>query len=577
MPSSEEKSATRPGWSGLPPAQSPALCPPSARGPRRTALFAFLFLAFCVVWFGNLDYRKLVRPDEGRYAEIAREMAVSGDWVTPRLNGIKYFEKPPLQYWTTAAAFRAFGEHEWTARLWTSVTGLAGIFLTFVAASLLFGRRAGFLGALVAGSRLLYAGMGHFNTLDMGLTLFMSLALFGIALALRDEAGGRESRAWMLAAWAAMALAVLSKGLIGVVLPAAAVVLYMLVQRDIRPLRRLHPVAGIAIFLVIVLPWFIAVSLANPEFPRFFFIHEHFARFFTKVHHRTAPWWYFIVILLLGMLPWTFALPKMLAQAWRGAADAGTFRPQRYLLIAAVVILVFFSASQSKLLSYILPMFPLLAALFGHYLADVSGRTLLRQVLPVVVLAAVGLAVAPFAENFATAKTSTALYEAFDDWLVAAALTLLAGSVLAICLAWRERVQSAVIVLAGAGLLFVQLVLTGHEALSPSFSAARAAAVVRPYLQPEVPFYSVQTYEHTLPFYIKRTVTLVDYEGEFHFGLQHEPQLMIPSMQEFEMRWQRDAAALAVMGPDVYRELYQRRFPMQVISEDGRRVIVRKP
>src|SRR5258708_10600147 len=106
----------------------------------RTRVAAILGLVFFVVWFCNLEYRSLVRPDEGRYAEIAREMAATGDWTTPRLNGIKYFEKPPLQYWMTAAAYKAFGEHEWTARLWSALTGFAGVLMVGFAGAKLFGQ-----------------------------------------------------------------------------------------------------------------------------------------------------------------------------------------------------------------------------------------------------------------------------------------------------------------------------------------------------------------------------------------------------------------------------------------------------
>ena len=103
---------------------NPVPVQPSLPKPR---FFIVLTLLFGLLWFGQLDYRKLVKPDEGRYAEISREMAASGDWVTPRLNGLKYFEKPPMQYWATAAAFRVFGVNEWTARLWTALTGFAGV------------------------------------------------------------------------------------------------------------------------------------------------------------------------------------------------------------------------------------------------------------------------------------------------------------------------------------------------------------------------------------------------------------------------------------------------------------------
>ncbi|MEO8165060.1 MAG: phospholipid carrier-dependent glycosyltransferase, partial [Betaproteobacteria bacterium] len=331
-------------------------------------MVAVLLLLFGITWFSNLDYRSLVRPDEGRYAEISREMAVTGDWITPRLNDIKYFEKPPLQYWMTAAAYNAFGVHEWTARLWAALTGFLGVLVVGFAGARLFGRDAGFCAGVVLGSSLLYATIGHMNTLDMGLTFCLTLGLLGFLLAQHGATPPRAARWWMRLTWAAIGLAFLSKGLIGLVLPGAAITIYALIQRDLSMVRRLHLMSGIPIVLAIALPWIVAVSVTNPEFPHFFFIHEHFQRFATQVHHRTAPWWYFIPILIAGMLPWTPVLGPALVAGWKRDATETSFKQRRFLLIYAAVIFVFFSASQSKLASYILPIFPALALLIGEWL-----------------------------------------------------------------------------------------------------------------------------------------------------------------------------------------------------------------
>jgi 4-amino-4-deoxy-L-arabinose transferase-like glycosyltransferase len=543
----------------------------------RPRVVATLVFVFCVVWFCNLDYRSLVRPDEGRYAEIAREMAVTGDWTTPRLNGIKYFEKPPLQYWMTAAAYKAFGEHEWTARLWTALTGFAGVLMVGFAGARLFGRRAGFYSAIVLASSVLYAAIGHINTLDMGVTFCLTLGLLGFLLAQRGDAATRETRLWMLLAWMAMGFGFLSKGLIGPALPAAAMVAYALVQRDISFLKRLDPVAGIAIMLAIALPWIIVVSIANPEFARFFFIHEHFERFLTQVHHRTAPWWYFVPILVAGMLPWTAMLGQALIAAWKGDTTGRSFKPRRFLLIYAAVIFLFFSASQSKLPSYILPIFPALALLVGEWLSRVRGRTLTWLILPVAILALAGAIASPFVVNYDSEKIPAALITMFGRWLLAGSLALLAACCLAMFFARRERLEGAVVTLGAGGLLLIQLIMTGHETLSPSFSTSHLAGTIRPLLDADTPFYSVRTYEQTLPFYIKRTVTLVDYRDELDFGLKQQPELEIPTIEEFEARWRNDSKALAIIGPDVYRELAGRGLPMRLLAEDARRVIVSKP
>src|SRR6185503_323298 len=211
---------------------------------------SLLIALLAALWLGSLGLRPLYKPDEGRYGEIPREMVASGDWVTPRLNGFKYFEKPPLQYWSTAAAFSAFGVHDWSARLWTALTGFAGLILAFCYGNLLFGRPVGFYAAAILVGSPLYALLGQVNTLDMGVTFFLSAAVFAFA------AGH------MLVFWAACALAVLSKGLIGIVLPLAAVFLFMVITRDWSVMRRIRPLAGPLVFLLIAAPWFIAVSAA---------------------------------------------------------------------------------------------------------------------------------------------------------------------------------------------------------------------------------------------------------------------------------------------------------------------------
>ena len=195
-------------------------------------LQVILLIAFSLIWFSNLEYRKLVNPDEGRYAEIAREMVASGDWTTPRLNDIKYFEKPALQYWATATAYTLFGEHQWTARLWSALTGFLGVIMVFLAGRRLFGEETGWNAALVLASSLLWVLIAHVNTLDMGVSFFLSAAICAFVLAQQDGVGARTRLGWMLASWAALALAVLSKGLIGLILPAAALAAYTLIERD---------------------------------------------------------------------------------------------------------------------------------------------------------------------------------------------------------------------------------------------------------------------------------------------------------------------------------------------------------
>lgn len=544
--------------------------------PRRYVQF-LLAVAFIAVWFGNLDTRKLTHPDEGRYAEIAREMAVTGDWITPRLNGIKYFEKPPLQYWATAAAYKVFGERHWTSRLWAALTGLLGVAAVFFAGRRLFGPAPGFYAGLVLASSALYVGIGHLNTLDMGLTFFMTATALAFLLAHSEGTNPVASRRWMLVAWASAALAVLSKGLIGIVLPGAVLAACVVLQRDFGLLRKLQWRAGLALFLVIAAPWFVLAQHANPEFATFFFIHEHFNRFLTESHLRVRPWWYFLPVLAAGMLPWLTLLPQALIRGWRIEHPYAAFQPARFLLIWAIVIFAFFSASGSKLPSYILPVVPALALLIGRVLAEIETRRLLWHSVPVLVAGIAIVVFAPDAGQMTRTSISAPLHEAYVPWIVAAGWALLiSGGFVVYCCRHGDH-GVAVLGMAFGGLVATQLVVTGHDTLSPAFSGYHIARDIRPYLTEKVPFYSVRTYDQTLPFYLKRTVTLVAFQGELAYGLKQEPQLSLPDVGSFARAWRSERGALAIMEPHTYAELRNSGLPMQIVARDLRRIVVKKP
>ena len=544
----------------------------------KRTLLVLLLLAL-IAWFGTLDYRKLIKTDEGRYAEISREMAVSGDWLTPRLNGIKYFEKPPLQYWATAAAFKTFGFHEWTARLWTALTGFLTVLVVWWSGRRLFGESAGLYGAMVLISNLYFVGMGHFNALDMGLTLFTTLALAGFCFAQRDGAAQQEQKLGMLLTWAAMAFAVLSKGLIGIVLPGVTLVLYSLLARDWAPWRRLYLIPGTLLFLAIAAPWFVAVSIVNPEFPWFFFIREHFLRYATDEARREGPVYYFVSILLLGMLPWIVVMLDTLWRAARGRnrEDGKLDRPALVLLIWTIFVFVFFSLSRSKLPSYILPIFPALALLMGKRLAALDASELKARIMPVGLIAVAGLFFIATAADDAGDPISRPLLQQYAYWLYAAVAVTLIGVVYS----WRQstkgRKLAALTGFSAAGLIASLIALNGHNTFAPTMSSYDIAQKVRPLLTPGVPFYSVRTYDQTLPFYLNRTLTLVDYRDELDYGLKQQPELAIDSMDDFRSRWAADQQAFALMTPANHETLRGQGLPMEIVFNDGKRMVVKKP
>jgi len=545
----------------------------------RTSLrYLLLLLAVAIIWFGNIEYRKLIKPDEGRYAEIPREMVVSGDWVTPRLNDLKYFEKPPLQYWATASAYTVFGEHQWTSRLWVSLTGFAGIMLVWYAGMRLFGSTAGRYAAVLLGGSLLYVLTGHLNTLDMGVTFFITLGIVGLLLGQQAEINLRARRNWMCLAWIAMALAVLSKGLMGLVLPGAALFLYSIFQRDLGVWKRMHWSLGLLLFMLVVTPWFYLVMKANPEFFQKFFIYEHYTRFTTKELGRYQPWYYFVPVLLLGMMPWTVLMFDTLMRTWKDSERADkSFNPERFLLIWAVFIYLFFSVSGSKLPSYLLPMFPALALLMGKQLAAMEERRLFRMILPMLPVALLATGLAPFTEQRADTPLQHQMYGEYAAWLEAAALVWLSGIIAGLLLLRRQNKPVAVLVLALTTLVAAQLGTSGYNTIAKERSAYLIADAIRPYIKANVPFYSVAMYEQTLPFYLKRTFTLVDYQDEMAFGIKQEPQRWLADIPSLAQTWQMQAGAYAIMPVDYFLQLQKAGMTMKTIYQDTQYIVVSKP
>ncbi len=537
-----------------------------------------MLLALVVIWFGNLEYRKLIKPDEGRYAEIAREMVASGDWVTPHLNDFKYFEKPPLQYWATAVAFEVFGEHQWTARLWTALTGFLGVLLAGFVGLRLFGREAGLYAALILGSSMLYALMAHVNTLDMGVTFFISLGIFSLLLA-QQESAIPLRRNWMVLAWAAMALAVLSKGLMGVILPGAALFLYSLLNRDSAVWLRMHWIIGLLAFFAVAAPWFVLVMQANPEFFQFFFIHEHFERFLTKVHARYQPWYYFVPILLFGMLPWTVLMFDTVLRTWRdSASQARHFSPERFLLVWVVFVYLFFSVSSSKLPSYLLPMFPALALLMGKQVAAMPARRLFWLIVPVLPLLLVFLfAMGPLVNQQSENPVQFEMYSAYANWIMVAVMIWLLGVAGALYGIRRDRKMSAIGILALSTLLAAQIGASGYDTIARERSGFLIAEAIASQIKPDTPFYSIENYEQTLPFYLKRTLILVDFKDEMAFGIQQEPHKWIPDIATFAQRWNSDKEAYAIMPLRVFPELEKKGLAMKEMYRDHQIVVVSKP
>ncbi len=543
------------------------------------ALLAAIFLAS---WLLPSATRTLVRPDEGRYTEIAREMALSGDFVTPRLNGLKYFEKPPLQYWATALAFATVGQSDFTARWWPAFTGLLGIWLTGLAVRALVGRDAALVTAAVLAAMCYYFLIAHINTLDMGLSAFMTLTMVGLVRGFGIVGQSeRAARGWMIAAWAGAALAFLSKGLIAIVLPGAIFVIYLLITRQWRLLRALEWLWGPIVFLLIAAPWPLLVQLKNPEWANFFFIYEHFGRFSNTEHERFGSILYFVPIVIVGLLPWTPALIKLLNRgSWRNLRQtyaAAAINVPLFLAIWCGFMFAFFSASQSKLPSYLLPITPAAAMLLTPVMLRASKRSfrwLLAMMAPIPVTL-IGLALAR--GQFVSDAYTDGMVDHFGVYIVVGAIFFAVAIASAHVLDRNNRRIDAMLMVAVLSVAAGSITASGYETLAASTSSKILVAdflVAEPQYAAADPFYSVGLYEQTLTPYLKRTVILVDYLDEMGLGASMEPDKVRFNFTDFAEEWQALDRAYAITDFDQLPRMDMAGLDYRVIAADLRRVII---
>jgi 4-amino-4-deoxy-L-arabinose transferase-like glycosyltransferase len=266
----------------------------------------------------------------------------------------------------------------------------------------------------------------------------------------------------------------------------------------------------------------------------------------------------------------------MVLAVWREPRQAPPtgLRPLALLAAWALAIFVFFSASGSKLPGYILPLMPALAVLGAVALNGLSARAWSRQLTGALVVTTLLAVAVPWAAREVPAIAADAPLQAYAPWLLAAALVLVAGVLLALALHKRGRQQGSIAAYALALFVGTTVGLVGHEALGRASSGADLVAPMQAVLKPGMPIYGVKLLDHTLPFYLQRTLVMVASPDELEFGVQQEPQKWLPSMAAFSERWQSAAPALALMSHETFSELRAQALPMVTIAQDTRRVVV---
>lgn len=564
---------------------------------RRSGLLPALGVIFLLVLFyARLAGFPLQDPDEGRYASIPLEMILSGDWLTPRLAGVPYFEKPPLFYWLVALSYEVLGPSEFATRVVPATAALLSVLMVYAFARRFFSRRAALLAGGVLATAPLFFVLSQAAVIDMVLAACFTATLLALWLAL--DSPEAEKRRWVLVVAVATALGVLAKGLVALALCGAIGLIAVLAFRDWALLRQLLRPAPLLLFLAIAAPWFVLISLEHPAFPHYFFVEQHFHRYLDaaghNIPHAEGPFFY-IPVLLVTLLPWTL-VPLVLGFSASGRGALGILRRDLlgYLALWAGAVFLFFSASSSKLPTYLLPMFPPLALFIGAWLDAAldddaeSDRLVAVLSFPLLILGAVLVPVAvlawPFSSSLAAAvSASEADFVAIRSGVFFGGVAALAGG-----LVWRwARARGRALPIDLVLLLIVTLgaaELGAVGARAVAKSGVYAARVVEEQGKPGdlVVFY--RQLSQSFGFYHRGPTVHVD-----DFGELAELAALLPAAERDAIYWEGTEqlrAAWTRPGQRVFMYVDERQLddlagklgrPARILARNRKRVLVDNP
>ncbi len=445
-----------------------------------------------------------------------------------------------------SASIKAFGLNEWAIRLPNALLALLCTLVTYTATRVLYGRRAAWLASIILATSVLYFGLAHLVTLDMTVTTFLTTSLLAFLIGTQQPPGARRRYLmWVFYAFAALTL--LTKGLIGILFPGMIIcawsimrhtertsnsatpksVLWLAKQKITQKIRLPTPLylcSGILLFLLIAAPWHLLAQHANPEFFHFYFIEQQFQRYFTLSAGRYQPIWFFIPIVLLGFFPWTIFLPQTIAYHVRllhKKYSSQHAQSALFLLLWTGLIFLFFSLSHSKLIPYILPIFPPLAILSGCYLdsvweaSRVRGITVGIQIFPIIsMIIAVTLII--FSHSQTLNDPQVGYY-----YLVILASSLIVFSLITLIVYYYAGLKNAFISLCYMMLIVLWTVVAAAPNLDTR-SIKPLAIILKKISTPHDEVAAFGIYYQDLPFYLQRHITVVEWKNELTFGLLHQ-------------------------------------------------------
>ncbi|HET9916447.1 MAG TPA: glycosyltransferase family 39 protein, partial [Candidatus Binatia bacterium] len=506
---------------------------------------------------------ELFEPDEGRNAEKARAILLLSDWITPHENFHAVLDKPIFFYWLIALSYKLFGVSEWAARLPSALAAFGSLLVVYFFVRRWWGEWEARWSVLILATSAGFFAFSRIVIFDMTLTAFITLALWAFYQAAHES---EPTAGWGTCAllYIALGAATLTKGLVGLVVPGMIIFFHLLLTNSWRVLGKIHLPAGAVLFLLVVTPWYVLAETHNPGYLRYYLWEEHFGRFVTTKFNRSNPWYYYLYVAPLGLLPWTFLLPATIKNFWRRRPDDKTL----WLILWAALPILFFSLSKAKLPQYILPSFPALAILIGvslpRALSEAQDRCRFGFSAGWAILSSL------FIYSIAGVIRPEVLPEIVRGRFDSIVILFTASAAISLALAylhgnrtlWAKLSPRYVFLTQCAGLLcFVVTLAEMMVLIAPARSAKEIAEKALPFLSPTTQMVSYDTYAEGLGFYLKteKPVWVVTHSkkkstflGNF-YAITGRPEPISPlgegllTFEEFRDIWHSSATPLVIL------------------------------
>jgi hypothetical protein len=475
-----------------------------------------IFLSYIFLFHGIGDY-SLKEPDEGRYAEIPREMIELNDYIVPHLNYVRYFEKPPLFYWAVAASYKCFGVNEWAFRFPNALSAFLCVLALYIFIGKWINKETAFMSSIILMSSFGFFSMARIVTIDMFFSMWLFLCL------LFFYGYYREKKSFFIYAfYIVLGLATLAKGFVPIMLVAVTITIFLLAEKKILFLKELKWARGIVIYCLVVLPWLLTISLKEKDFFNFFVVDQQILRFLTSKHKRTGHMFYFIPVLLGGMFPWSLFIPRSIVKFWNKSEI-------RLFIIWSCVVFIFFSISKSKLPPYILPIFPSLSIVVGYLFHEQWQQPDKRRIetfayIFLFFLFAVTsiLGINGLFNEWVNQISSDAIdiLSSLKGFLITASII----SIIPACLLCFRKFNGFSFIfytLSIFSFLFISALLLNLDVIDTMNTTKRITNSINENKDNYNYIVNYASYDQTLPFYTKKRIIIASYKGELEMGSQY--------------------------------------------------------